>query len=184
MDYPKKLQAEGFAAPGTLVAYAVGHLVIWMPPDASLNVSRDGWNALLDERVQKIAIANPEHAPYGRAAIAALKNAGIYERVKAKLVYGENISQAAQFVQSGNAQAGILAKSLALSPSLRDGKNWNIPSDLHPTILQGALVLKSAANNANAKAFLEFVKSPSGRVILDACGLAAPTPADLGAGHP
>ena len=72
--------------------------------------------------VQKIAIANPEHAPYGRAAVDALKHAGIYDKVQSKLVFGENISQAAQFVQSGNAQAGIIALSLAISPAMKSGQ--------------------------------------------------------------
>src|SRR6266446_472315 len=100
IEYPQKLEAAGLAEPGTLYEYAVGRIVIWMPPDSNVDVAKQGWNALLDAQVKKIAIANPEHAPYGRAAVAALREAGIYESVKAKLVYGENISQAAQFVQS------------------------------------------------------------------------------------
>src|SRR6202035_3077841 len=118
-----------------------------------------GWEALLGESIEKIAIANPEHAPYGRAAVAALRNAGIYEKVKAKLVLGESISQAAQFVQSGNAQVGIVALSLALSPAMKDGKRWEIPMDAYPSIEQGAIVLNNAKNKDGARAFLEFVKS-------------------------
>src|SRR5208282_2383229 len=102
---------------------------------------------------EKIAIANPEHAPYGRAAVAALQKAGIYEQVKRKLVYGENISQAAQFVQSGNAQAGIVAMSLAVSPAMKDGKRWLIPAEQHPPIEQAAIVLKDAKNKDGARAF-------------------------------
>ena len=101
--------------------------------------------------------------------------------MKSKLVYGESISQAAQFVQSGNAQAGILAKSIALSPAMRGGKRWDIPVDLYPTILQGAVLLKSAANMANAKSFLEFVKGPGGRTILDAYGFGPANASDMGA---
>ena len=168
--YPKKLQAAGLAEPGTLYEYAVGRIVIWMPASAKVDVGKQGWNALLAASVQKIAIANPEHAPYGRAAIAALQNAGVYESVKAKLVYGENISQAAQFVESGNAQAGIVAKSLALSPAMRDGKRWDIPADMHPPLEQGAIVLKTAKNKDAARAFLEFVKSVPGRTILSNYG--------------
>src|ERR1700682_3018748 len=114
IEYPRKLEAAGLTKPGTLYEYAVGRIAIWLPPDANLNVNKEQWKSLLDTSVHKIAIANPEHAPYGRAAVAALKNAGIYEQVQAKLVYGENIPQASQFVQSGNAQAGIIALSLAL----------------------------------------------------------------------
>jgi molybdate transport system substrate-binding protein len=174
VDYPRKLEAEGFAEPGTFRDYALGRIVIWMPPDASLDLAKEGWNALLDLRVQKIAIANPELAPYGRAAASALQKAGIYKQVKAKLVYGENISQAAQFVESGNAQAGIIALSLAFSPGMKDGKVWEIPAEMHPPIEQGAVLLKNARNRSAAQAFLNFVKSASGKEILEQHGFSAP----------
>jgi molybdate transport system substrate-binding protein len=177
IDYPQKLEAAGLAEPGTLYEYAVGRIVIWMPPDATADVAKLGWAALLDSRVQKIAVANPEHAPYGRAAVAALRKAGIYERVAAKLVYGENITQAAQFVQSGNAQAGIVALSLATSPAMRDGKRWEIPAEMHPPIQQAAIVLKGAKNKKAAEAFLEFVKSEAGRATLAKYGFSFPEPA-------
>jgi molybdate transport system substrate-binding protein len=170
IEYPKKLEAAGLAEPETLYEYAVGRIAIWTPADAKVDVAKQGWSALLDASVEKIAIANPAHAPYGRAAVAAMQNAGIYESVKAKLVYGENISQAAQFVQSGNAQAGIVALSLAVSPAMREGKRWEIPAELHPAIEQGAIVLKGAKNKNAALAFLEFVKSTSGRAILTKYG--------------
>jgi molybdate transport system substrate-binding protein len=174
IEYPQKLEAAGLAEPGTLYEYAVGRIVIWAPADAKVDVANQGWKALLDARVEKIAIANPEHAPYGRAAVAALQKAGIYESVKAKLVYGENISQAAQFVQSGNAQAGIVAMSLAVSPAMRDGKRWEIPAEMHPAIEQGAIVLKDAQNKEAARAFLEFVKSTAGRSTLAEYGFVFP----------
>jgi molybdate transport system substrate-binding protein len=180
VDYAQKLEAAGLAEPRTLYRYAVGRIAIWTPADAKVDVSKQGWNALMDASVQKIAIANPEHAPYGRAAVAALQKAGIYDHVKTKLVYGENISQAAQFVQSGNAQAGIIAMSLAMSPAMKDGQRWEIPADMHPAIEQSAIVLKNAKNKDQAKAFLEFVKSSAGRATLakygftfDATGAAA-----------
>src|SRR6266487_1482114 len=172
IEYPKKLEAAGLAERGTLYEYAVGRIVIWMPPDSNVDIAKQGWNALLDAQVKKIAIANPEHAPYGRAAVGALQKAGIYESVKAKLVYGENISQAAQFVQSGNAQAGIIAMSLALSPVMRDGRRWEIPAKMHPAIVQAAIILKNAMNKEAAQAFLEFVKSKAGRAILEKYGFA------------
>jgi molybdate transport system substrate-binding protein len=174
IEYPKKLDAAGLAEPGTLYEYAVGRIVIWAPADAKVDVTKHGWKTLLDASVEKIAIANPEHAPYGRAAVAALQKAGIYESVKAKLVYGENISQAAQFVQSGNAQAGIVAMSLAVSPAMQDGKRWEIPAEMHPAIEQGAIVLKDAKNKEAARAFLEFVKGATGRAILAKYGFAFP----------
>jgi molybdate transport system substrate-binding protein len=174
IDYPRKLDAAGLAEPGTLYEYAVGRIAIWTPSDAKVDVTRLGWKTLLDPSVQKISIANPEHAPYGRAAVSALQKAGIYEQVKPKLVYGENISQAAQFVQSGNAQAGIVALSLAISPGMKEGKRWEIPADMHPPIEQAAILLKAAKNKEAARAFLEFVKSEPGRATLAKYGFTFP----------
>lgn len=175
MEYPKKLEAAGFTEPGTLYEYALGRIVIWAPASTEVEVAKKGWNVLLDDRVQKIAIANPALAPYGRAAVSALQKAGIYEKVKSKLVYGENISQAAQFVQSGNAQAGIVALSLALAPGMKEGKMWEIPAEMYSPIEQGAVVLKTAKNKTAALAFLNLVKSAAGRKILDKHGFAVPT---------
>jgi len=174
MDYPNKLKGSGFTEPGTLFEYALGQIVIWTPANSPVDVGQNGWNPLLDARIQKIAIANPALAPYGRAAVSALQKAGIYEKVKTKLVYGENISQAVQFVQSGNAQAGIIAHSLALSPRMKDGKMWEIPTDMHPPIEQGAVVLKNSKNRAVALEFLNFVKSAAGKAILEKHGFAIP----------
>lgn len=170
MDYPRKLEASDFAEPGTLYEYALGRIVIWTPANSKVDVAQGEWNALLDADIRKIAIANPTLAPYGRAAVSALKKAGVYEQIKAKLVYGENISQAAQFVQSGNAQAGIIAHSLALSPGMKDGKAWEIAADMHPPIEQGVVVLKSARNKTAAIEFLNFVKGAAGRAILEKHG--------------
>jgi molybdate transport system substrate-binding protein len=108
------------------------------------------------------------------AAVAALRSAGIYEPVRAKLVYGENIAQAAQFVASGNAQAGILALSLAISPAMREGKRWEIPANMHPPIEQGAVILKSAKDKEGARAFLAFLKSVEARKILESYGFSVP----------
>jgi molybdate transport system substrate-binding protein len=174
IDYPRRLQAAGLAEPGTLYEYAIGRIVIWMPADARVDLANLGWKALLEPGVEKIAVANPEHAPYGRAAVAALRNAGIYEQVRAKLVYGENIAQAAQFVSSRNAQAGILALSLAISPPMKDGKRWEIPANMHDPIEQGAVILKGAKDKPRARDFLAFLKSPPGRKILDSYGFLAP----------
>ncbi len=174
IEYPRRLEATGLAEPGTLYEYAVGRIVLWTPADSKVDVTKQGWKTLLDASVEKIAIANPEHAPYGRAAVAALQNARIYESVKSKLVYGENISQTAQFVQSDNAQAGIVAMSLAVSPAMHDGNRWEIPAEMHPAIEQGAIVLKDAKNKEAARAFLEFVKNSKGRAILTKYGFAFP----------
>jgi molybdate transport system substrate-binding protein len=173
-EYPKKLEAAGLAEPGTLREYAIGHIVIWAPTDSEISVAKDGWRSLLDRRVRKIAIANPQHAPYGRAAVAAMKKEGLYEQLKEKLVYGENISQAAEFVQSGNAQVGIVALSLALSPALKDGNRWEVPPRLYPPIFQSVVLLKASENKDLAHRFLQFVKSKAGQEILERFGFTIP----------
>jgi molybdate transport system substrate-binding protein len=179
IEYPRKLEAAGLAESGTLYEYAVGRIVIWMPADARADLAKLGWKALLEPGVERIAIANPEHAPYGRAAVAALRNAGVYEQVRRRLVYGENIAQAAQFVASGSAQGGILALSLAVSPPMREGKRWEIPANMHAPIEQGAVILKSAKDKEGARAFLAFLKSDAARKILESYGFVLP--ASIGA---
>jgi molybdate transport system substrate-binding protein len=174
IDYPTRLQQAGLTAPNSLLKYAVGRIVIWMPSDSKIDLLAQKWNALLDPTVQKIAIANPEHAPYGRAAVEALKHAGIYEKVQPKLVYGENISQAAQFVQSGSAQAGIIALSLAVSPAMKTGQRWGVPVDQYAPIEQAAVILKSAQDKESARAFLAFVSSDVGQRTLTNFGFAIP----------
>lgn len=174
MEYPRKLQAAGLAEPGTLEEYALGRIVIWMSSGTRVDLAKLGWKALLDPGVRRIAIANPEHAPYGQAAVAALRAAGVYERLRRRLVYGENIAQAAQFVASGSAQAGILALSLAISPAMKDGRRWEIPSSLHPPIEQGVIILKSAKNKEGARGLLAFLKSETGRKILESHGFELP----------
>ncbi len=184
IDYPRRLESAGLAEPGTLYRYAVGRIVIWVPASSSVDLSK-GWNALLDPSVQKISIANPKHAPYGRAAVSALQKAGIYGKVQPKLVYGENISQAAQFVESGNAQAGIIAMSLTRSPAMRDkGRYWEIPADAHPPIEQAVVVLKSSANKDAACAFLEYFKSAPARAVLESYGFTIPSAAPAASSKP
>lgn len=173
-QYPEQLVKAGVADPQTLFTYAQGHLVIWAPPGANLHLAEKGFDALKDPRVVKIAIANPEHAPYGRAAVAALQKVGLYEQLKSKLVLGENISQTAQFVQSGSAQAGIIAMSLTYAESMKGGDRWEIPSDDYPAILQKAVVVSASQNKSAANAFLAYVKSDEGRQILSKYGLTLP----------
>lgn len=174
ISYPEKLIRAGLAEGDTLQTYAAGRIVLWVPSDSPLEPGKLGWKVLLDPGVQRVAIANPAHAPYGRAAVAALQKAGLYERLQPKLVLGENIAQAAQFVQSGGAQAGILALSLALSPPLKTGKRWDIPPELYPPIRQGAVVLKSSLSQAEARAFLAFLRSEPARATLARYGFSLP----------
>jgi molybdate transport system substrate-binding protein len=173
-DYPRRLEKSGFAEPHTAAVYANGSIVLWMPPNAACNPKEEGWKCLQQSSVKKIAIANPEHAPYGRAAVAALQKAGLYDDVKAKLVFGENISQAAQFVESGNAQAGILAHSLTRSPTLSGGKQWEIPGELYPPIEQTVIVLKAAKEKVAAQEFVKFVTHGPGRAVLAKFGFEPP----------
>ena len=174
IDYPKKLEAASLAEPGTLYEYATGKIVLWAATGGKIDLQL-GLQALLDPIVRHIAIANPEHAPYGRAAVAALRSAGLYDRVQAKLVLGENISQAAQFVQSGNAEAGILALSLALSPTMtRAGTYVAIPATSYPPIQQAAVVIKASANKDAARDFLRFLKQPDTVAVMRRFGFEVP----------
>jgi molybdate transport system substrate-binding protein len=175
IDYPRKLQAAGLIEPDSFTIYAQGRIVLWTPPGLSFDFAKRGLSVLLDERIQKVAIANPEHAPYGRAAAAALKKAGLYDQLKRKLVFGENISQTAQFVQSGNAQTGIVALSLALSPAMKDGQRWEIPTDLYPTLEQAVVILKSSANKAAAQAFLQYLRTSEAQKTLARYGFSMPS---------
>jgi molybdate transport system substrate-binding protein len=171
MSYPQHLVGEGFADGPSLYVYAQGHLVLWAPASEGLHLERKGFEALKDPRVEKIAIANPEHAPYGRAAVAALQKAGLYDQIKSKLVFGENISQAAQFAQTGSAQVGIIALSLTLAQSMKDGERWEIPVDLYPPLRQAAVIIHASTNKAAANAFLEFVRGGEGQKTLLKHGL-------------
>jgi molybdate transport system substrate-binding protein len=178
VSYPHKLVVEQLADVSSLEIYAVGHLVLWLPSDSPLDPSA-GLKILLDPRIQKIAIANPEHAPYGRAAVAALRATDLYDRVKPKLVFGENISQTAQFVQTGSAQAGLLAYSLTFSPAMKSGKFFAIPADKYPTIEQAAVLLSASANKQAAMSFLAFLKTPTARAALERYGFFLPLAAPV-----
>ncbi len=161
IDYPRRLVELGLAERDALGPYARGRLVLWTRNDSKVDL-KQGLKGLTVEAVQRIAIANPEHAPYGRAAVAALRHEGVYERVRGRLVLGENISQAAQFAQSGNADVGILALSLALGPSLRTiGRYVEIAVTFHPPIEQAAVWLKRAKNPAAAREFVRFLQQPA-----------------------
>jgi molybdate transport system substrate-binding protein len=160
MDYPKHLIADGQANASSLYQYSLGKLVLWVPAGSPLDVERQGMAVLLDSSVKKIAIANPEHAPYGRAAVAALKHAGLYDRLSARFVMGENVSQAAQFAESGNAQAGFVALAHALSPTVKSlGKFWVVPADYYPPLEQGVVVLSRSQHKKEAADFLQYLKT-------------------------
>lgn len=175
MDYPRQLIAAGQAEGASLYQYAVGKLVLWVPADSPLDVEHQGVNALLDPSVQKIAIANPAHAPYGRAAVAALKHAEIYDRISARLVLGENISQAAQFAESGNAQAGFVALAHVMAPAMQGkGKYWVVPADYYPALAQGVAVLSRSQHKKEAAGFIEYLKTKESAGVLRRYGFSLP----------
>ena len=175
VDYPRKLAAGGLAVAPTLWVYGTGRIVLWAPSGSPVNLGRMGMKALLDPSVAKIAIANPAHAPYGHAAKSALENLKLYDQVRDKLVLGENISQTAQFVESGNAQIGILALSLTLAPTLKDkGTYWEIPADSYPPIEQAAIIPTAATDKTLARTFLDYVRMPEAQAILHEYGFQPP----------
>jgi molybdate transport system substrate-binding protein len=170
-QYPQQLIAEGLAVKDTLYRYAVGRLVLWVPNDSPLDLSKLGIQALLDPAVKKISIANPATAPYGRAAEAALRHFGIYDQVSSRLVQGESVSQAAQFVESGNAQAGLIALSHALAPAMKNkGRYWTVPLDAYPTLNQAAVVISRSKQQDAAHKFLEFLHTPEATSLLAGYG--------------
>jgi len=175
ISYPKKLEEAGLAEPGTLYLYAIGRIVIWVPRGSPIDVGTSGIKALQHSSVKKIAIANPKHAPYGRAAVAALEHYALYEQVKDKLILGENISQTAQFVQTGGADIGIIALSLAVAPAMREtGTFWEVPLEAYPRLEQGAVVLKTTKDLKTARAFLDYIKSPEGIAVFKRYGFFLP----------
>jgi molybdate transport system substrate-binding protein len=175
-DYPQQLIKEGLAAKDTLYRYAVGRLVLWVPNDSPLDLSKLGIKALLDPSVKKVSIANPATAPYGRAAAAVLRHFEIYDQVSSRLVVGENVSQAAQFVESGNAQAGLIALSHALAPAMKDkGRYWVVPLDAYPTLNQAAVVLSKSKQQDAARRFLNFIRSPEANSLLTKYGFSLST---------
>jgi molybdate transport system substrate-binding protein len=171
-QYPQKLVAASLMDSTSLRTYAIGHLVLWVPDSLGIDPKLK-MDLLLQPRVQHIAIANPQHAPYGRAAMAALEHFGLKDKVAAKLVFGENISQAAQFVQSGNAQAALIALSLALSPVMTGaGEYWELPSNSYPQLRQVVGIVSSSKHKQAAQAFLDYVTSPEAAKVLEQYGFA------------
>jgi molybdate transport system substrate-binding protein len=154
-------------------------LVLWVPKDSPLDVEHKGMDVLFDPSVKKIAMANPQHAPYGRAAAATLKHYGLYEKVSDRLVLGENIAQAAQFVESGNAQVGFVALAHAMAPGMQGkGKYWVVPAEAYPPLDQGAVLISRSpsVHRQDAAAFLEYMKSAEVTAILQRYGFSLPGP--------
>ncbi len=167
--YPRALKQEGFAT-GEVQAYALGRIVLWSPSH-KINKLSD----LTNPSIRKIAIANPQHAPYGKRAEEALRASGVWDKVEAKLVYGENIAQTAQFVQTGNADVGIIALSLMKGSELSGSGGYAlIPEALHQPLEQGFVITRRAAGNPLAQTFARFMVSPEVRVIMNRYGFVLP----------
>jgi len=175
MDFPRKLIQQKLADSSSLYKYALGKIVLWVPLDSRLDVEHQTMNVLLDASVEKIAIANPLHAPYGRAAVEALRHAGLYDRLTSRFVMGENVSQAAQFVESGNAQAGFVALAHARSPAVKDkGKFWIVPADYYSPLDQGVVLVSKSQHKAEAQQFMEFFKTKEVSDALEKYGFTLP----------
>ena len=157
MLYPERLKQQGKTS-SEIYHYVTGRLVIW---SKKVDPRKNGMQSLVDPAIKKIAIANPLHAPYGKRAVESLKFYKLSELINSKLVYGENISQTAQFVSTGAADIGIVALSLALSPNMKDeeGKYLVIPNESHQPLKQGAVITLHGKNNKLAATFFEFIKS-------------------------
>lgn len=166
--YPQALADAGLADGSSMMVYALGQLVLWSA-DPKLDTSR-GLNLLTDPAVRRIAIANPEVAPYGRAAKAALQQAGLWEQLQGKLVYGENVAQTMQFVESGNAQAGLVGKGHLTG---RPG-GWALPAGSYPALEQGAIITARGLAHPVAARYLQFLRSARGRALLAGCGFLLP----------
>lgn len=169
--YPRELARAGFAA-SEVQPYATGRLVLWSKVvDAGKLTLTD----LARPEIRKIAIANPQHAPYGKRAEEALRTSGVWEKVQSKLVYGENIAQAAQFAQTGNADVGIIALSLVMGAQIAgEGSYSLVPDNLHQPLEQGFVITKRAAGNALATAFADYMRAPQARAVMVRYGFALP----------
>lgn len=166
--YPRALADAGVADASSLYVYALGRLVLWSADPA---VKTDaGLRMLTNPAIRRIAIANPDVAPYGRAAKAALERAGLWEALQGKLVYGENITQTLQFIESGNAQAGLISNAHL------GGKHpgWALPADSYPVIEQGAIITSRGRAHPDAGRYLQYLRSPRARTLLAECGFTLP----------
>ena len=175
LSYPRALAAKGMTVPGSEFLYAIGRIVVWVPNGSAINVEQLEIESLRSPTVRYIAIANPGHAPYGKAAVAAMQSLGVYDAVKGRLAYGENVAQTLQYVQQSSADIGIIALSLALSPTVRaTGHYWEIPIEAYPQMEQGGVILKTSKHIEVAQQFRSFILGEQGRTILKSYGFYLP----------
>lgn len=175
-DYPRALISSGHAESASLVHYGVGHLVVWTRKDSGIAVT-GGLRSLTDAKVRRIAIANPDHAPYGRAAVAALKSERLYDAVRPRLVLGDNISQTAQLADSGSADAAIIALSLAVGSALSTrGTYVLVPATAYPPLIQSTVIVTRSGQREQARRFLAYLQSPQARELFRRFGFGTPPP--------
>jgi molybdate transport system substrate-binding protein len=166
---PERLEAEAAGVVGTRFTYAIGRLALWSSDPG--RIAGDGKAALAAGDVRHIAIANPDLAPYGIAAREALQGLGLWDALRGKIVMGQNIGQTHSMVATGNAQLGFVALSAVLSPRAPgQGSRWDVPQELFKPIRQDAILLKAGAENPAARAFLDFLKSPEARDVIERFG--------------
>jgi len=180
-DYPQQVVDAGLAERSTLHIFARGRLVVWTTR-ADIDVSNLA-SAIRAPTVRKVAIAQPRAAPYGRAAQATLKSIGVWDEAEPKLVMGENVTQTAQFVETGNADLGLIAMSLVLSPQLANKGRWKeIPPESYKSVSldHAAVLTRRGAGNPAAKRYLEFLRSAAAQKILRDFGYALPEPSSSG----
>lgn len=171
LSFPQRVIAAGRAEESAPAPYARGTLVLWTRNDSGLRAL--SLKSLSDPALKSIAIANPEHAPYGRAAEAALQHLGLYDTLKPKLVVAENIGQTAQYAESGNAELGLISLTSALTPQLKSAGHYiEVPADAYPPILQGVVIIKNSPNAQAAHRFLDFLATSPVQQQLAAGGLA------------
>ena len=171
INYPRELAKKGLAA-SEVIPYAFGRIVLW---SNSMNATKMTMASLSDPKISRIAIANPKHAPYGKRAEEALKASGLWDTLQAKFVYGENIAHTAQFVQTGNAQVGIIALSLAVNPELaKKGGYYLIPENLHNPLEQGYVITTRGAGKPLAKQFADYMGSKAARSVMTKYGFVLP----------
>lgn len=169
--YPRELANKGMAA-SAVRPYALGRIVLW---SNSMDAAKMTLASLADPRFSRIAIANPKHAPYGKRAEEALKALGLWEKLQPKFVYGENIAHTAQFVQTGNAQVGIIALSLALNPELaKQGGYYLIPDNLHNPLEQGFIITRRGARKPLVRQFADYMTSRPARAVMTRYGFGLP----------
>lgn len=174
LAFPQKVVDAGLTVEPSPVPYAQGSLVLWarhgvLPQSLTMQ-------SLIDPSVHRIAVADPVHAPYGAAAMTAMQSLGLKTALQPKLVFAENIAQAAQFGQSSNTDCALISKTIAITPTMRQaGRFVPVPVNAYPPIRQGAVILRNAPDEQAAEDFLRYLQSPAGRNLLASSGLEPPT---------